>query len=70
LLSAVALPQTQLGELIAPDLLAVFKGPTSKGWEEKGKGGEGGGRDLAHPEIWCGTPSDRTTQNLVAMPLL
>jgi len=53
-MAAGASPQTPLGELTAPpDLLAVLKGPTSKGWEgkearrkgrEKGEKGVGRGR--------------------------
>jgi len=46
LLSAGALPQTPLWELAAfarPDLLAVFKGPTSRG--RKGKEGKGEGKE-------------------------
>jgi len=41
LISAGALPQNQLGSLqCSPDLLSVFKGPTSKG-KGKGMGKEG-----------------------------
>jgi len=50
-ISAWASPQTPLGSLKrSPDLLAVFMGPTSKGWKneggERGEGkGEGKGRE-------------------------
>jgi len=46
LISADALPQIPLGELTAlPRPLAVFKGPTSKGTEGKGRGREGVGKE-------------------------
>jgi len=44
MISAGAPPQTPLGELTAlSDPLAVFKGPTSKGKEGRGRGRDGRG---------------------------
>ena len=49
LISAGALPQTPLGELIAlPRPLAGFKGPTSKG---RGEGREGEGREKGRGRV-------------------